>query len=101
MFLMNLFIYLFIFQEATLWSRTSLGSSPGNGSSFGTRGFLRVHWSRRSVWLRLSAPDWLRGFDSVADGPAPSAWEKKKKSPPEVSINQREVRGDRKRKEEV
>lgn len=92
------FVFLFLFyffQEATFWSQTSLGYSPDNGSSFGTRGFLRFHWTRLFVWLFLATPDWLRGFDGRC-GPPPVPG--KKKSPPEVSINQRGVRGGQKEK---
>lgn len=69
-----------------------------NGSSFRTRVSLCCYWTRHFVSLSFLTPHWMPGFDREQEGrPPPScAWEKK--SPPEVSINQREVRGTEREK---
>lgn len=70
--------------------------SQDNGSSFRTRVSLCCHWTRHFVSLSFLTPHWMPGFDREKEvrPPAPG----KKKSPPEVSINQREVRGTEREK---
>lgn len=109
------FIYYFLF-HSPFYSRRQpsgagplLGCRPDNGSSFGTRGSPRSHWTRRVSRLLFSAPDWLRGFGQSAEGRPRCLREKKRKTqqqpknpPAEVSINQRAaVRGDRRREGRV
>lgn len=56
----------------------------------------RCHWTEHFVSLSVLTPDWLRGFDRAQEG-RPLRLEKK--TPPEVSINQREVGGTEREKE--